>query len=734
MKIEKNRLALIMSVAEQSTSMNYTFSQQLSARRSKSLLKVAIGLLLPVLALIFYEKLNESLSISSYLIFIPTVILVVIIGGSYLGLISTILCTFLIYTYTYAPKNSLPINEIGYYLDLSIFLVLGITCSIFSILYNKTKRKEFESRLQLENLNNFYSEQLEFYNQIEKIISEPYEFQNYLEKVTELTIPYLSDLAIITTLENNMISVNTIATTEQINKQEILHFLNKNLQENKELPFSIKFVITHSKPFICEKYLEESLYNYTSNQKENNFIQKLNIKSFITLPLITKDKTIGTLTLATTDSARTFTSKNLNLLKFVTKRIALASEQANHYFESKKAKAERDKVFSITTQDLKNPVAAIQLGIQLLLDQISTERDLKNEIQFQLSSQATPVNTNRTKKILDGIDRQVKLVNSLLYDLKNLSEFQSGKIKLEYSESEIESLIHCMLKHIHSIAEKKNVEIKYVLENDLPKIYCDRNRILNALTNILENSIRFTQNNGQIQIDIKWIHNTFQFCITDTSQGFSINQLVRVFDHFWQNCDTSHLGKELGLFTAKGAIEAHGGKFWIQNDIENGSHLYFSIHNIGQKIQNNSQSECPLQNVNTLKLNKILHVLLVDDSIEMLEIMGLLLRKAGICVTEANSVDEAMAKLRETIPDVIVSDIEMPHASGYDLVKRVHQLSKEAGGQTPIAALTAHYNESEFRKIEAAGFDLRLQKPIKVEQLIDAISKLGACQIEKAHS
>jgi K+-sensing histidine kinase KdpD/ActR/RegA family two-component response regulator len=723
-----------MSVAEQSTSMNYTFSQQPLARRSKLLLKVAFALLLPFVTLILYEKLNESLTITSYLIFIPTVFLIIMLGGGYLGLISICLSTFLLFFYANTYKSLLPIKEPGNFIDLFIFFILGSGCSIISILYNNTRRQDFESRSQLESLNNSFSEQIQFNNQIEKIISEPYKFQNCLEQMTELLVPYLADFAIIAIHENNKISINTIAAREQNNRQELLNFLNKDLEENKKKPFSINFVITHSKPFICENYLNDSFKDYPSNQKEKGFIQKLNIKSFITLPLIVRDNTIGTLTLATTDATRAFTSKNLNSLTFITRRIALASDHANLYFESKKARTERDKVISVITHDLKNPIAAIQLGTQLLLDQVSTERDTKVGVQFQLNSQSSAINTNRSKKILEGIDRQVKFVNSLLYDLSDLSKIHSGKIELEYSETEIESLINCALKLNYSIAEKKNVKIKYEIENNLPKLYCDRSRILHGLSNILENAIKFTQNNGQVQIKAKWNQNSFQFCIIDTSQGLSTNQIVRVFDCFWQNSETSHLGKELGLYIAKGVIEAHKGKIWIQNDGENGNQLCFSIPYIDYDLKNNSYKQKPLQEVNTLKLNKILHVLLVDDSVEMLEIMGLLLRKAGIYVTEANSVDEAMAKLKETRPDIIVSDIEMPHANGYDLIKRVHQLSKEAGGQTPIAALTAHYNESEFRKIEAAGFDLRLQKPIKVDQLITAISKLGACQIVKAHS
>jgi CheY-like chemotaxis protein len=123
---------------------------------------------------------------------------------------------------------------------------------------------------------------------------------------------------------------------------------------------------------------------------------------------------------------------------------------------------------------------------------------------------------------------------------------------------------------------------------------------------------------------------------------------------------------------------------------------------------------------------KDLHVLIVDDSFEMLEILSLILKRSGVFVTEAKSVDEVFSILKQIRPHIIISDIEMPGADGYELVRRLHSLPQEYGGNIPIAALTAHHNENEQKKIESAGFNMRLQKPIKPEHLINAVIKLSA--------
>jgi CheY-like chemotaxis protein len=119
-------------------------------------------------------------------------------------------------------------------------------------------------------------------------------------------------------------------------------------------------------------------------------------------------------------------------------------------------------------------------------------------------------------------------------------------------------------------------------------------------------------------------------------------------------------------------------------------------------------------------------VLLVDDSQEVLLLMKQILEDAGAEVSEAESVKEALTKFFLARPDVILTDVEMPDGGGYALIEKIHQLRPENGGDVPIAAFTAHDREQELRRIEDAGFDMRISKILDIKKTISAVRELAS--------
>ena len=118
--------------------------------------------------------------------------------------------------------------------------------------------------------------------------------------------------------------------------------------------------------------------------------------------------------------------------------------------------------------------------------------------------------------------------------------------------------------------------------------------------------------------------------------------------------------------------------------------------------------------------------MIVDDSPDNLLLMRRLLESSGAKVTEANSVSEALAKLTKTKPDVLLTDIEMPNEDGYDLIEKIHHLSPEEGRDIPVAALTAHDREEDLRRLEDAGFAMKLSKPIDLQKTVAAVKELAS--------
>ena len=119
-----------------------------------------------------------------------------------------------------------------------------------------------------------------------------------------------------------------------------------------------------------------------------------------------------------------------------------------------------------------------------------------------------------------------------------------------------------------------------------------------------------------------------------------------------------------------------------------------------------------------------LHILVVDDQADAREAIGLVLGQHGAEVSAVGSVDEAFARLGHVLPDVIVSDIAMPHEDGYAFIRRLRQLGPERGGRVPAIALTAYARQIDRKEILAAGFQACLTKPIDAAELAVEIERI----------
>ena len=120
-----------------------------------------------------------------------------------------------------------------------------------------------------------------------------------------------------------------------------------------------------------------------------------------------------------------------------------------------------------------------------------------------------------------------------------------------------------------------------------------------------------------------------------------------------------------------------------------------------------------------------LRLLVVDDEEDTRTLLKIVLEKCGAQVTTVSSVREAIAALKESRPDVLISDIGMPEEDGYALIKEVRALPKEDGGQTPSAALTAYARMEDRMKVLRSGFQIHIPKPVEPAELVAVVANLA---------
>ncbi|HEU5132946.1 MAG TPA: response regulator, partial [Pyrinomonadaceae bacterium] len=183
-------------------------------------------------------------------------------------------------------------------------------------------------------------------------------------------------------------------------------------------------------------------------------------------------------------------------------------------------------------------------------------------------------------------------------------------------------------------------------------------------------------------------------------------------------------GLGLGLAIVRHLVELHGGTVSAQSDgVGTGATFTVTFPLMADRAE-------PVTHAPEISLSDTysldgLKVLLVDDEPEARQIISTVITRTGAEVRACQSAHEALMKLSEWKPDVILSDIAMPEQDGYSFIRQVRSLPHDEGGNTPAAALTAYARDIDRRQALAAGYQMHIAKPIGASQLVTMIARLA---------
>jgi CheY-like chemotaxis protein len=212
--------------------------------------------------------------------------------------------------------------------------------------------------------------------------------------------------------------------------------------------------------------------------------------------------------------------------------------------------------------------------------------------------------------------------------------------------------------------------------------------------------------------------------VRDTGKGIPAEHLSAIFERFRQLDSSTRRqrgGLGLGLAIVRYLVEAHGGTVVAESAGPNmGATFTVSLPaRVDVFAQDDDAHEHrPVIETGPLRGTR---VLIVDDDDDTRELLGEVLSEAGASVVRAASASQALVQLRAEPPHVLISDIGMPFEDGYSLLRRVRSLPPERGGDVPAIALTAYARREDVTAAQDAGFQLHVVKPVRPEQLLQAV-------------
>jgi signal transduction histidine kinase len=297
--------------------------------------------------------------------------------------------------------------------------------------------------------------------------------------------------------------------------------------------------------------------DWVSGADHAELLQVTETKSLMVVPLITRGKTLGALTLAAAESDRQFSDRDLALAEEVAYRMTMAIDNARLLKQAQQATRARDNLLSIVSHDLKNPLAVIRMAVDML----------------------PPEQTNHgpTLNPQSAIRRAAARMQRLIEDLLDTACIDAERLSIEPAPVAVLPLVSEMLETLEPAAAGKSVLLVSELPADLPAVYADRTRIQQVLSNLLGNAIKFTPEGGSVTVRVTPEQDAATFSVVDTGPGILESHLPHLFDRFWRAPRTARLGTGLGLFIAKGIVEAHGGRIWVETKLGAGSTFCFTL-------------------------------------------------------------------------------------------------------------------------------------------------------------
>jgi PAS domain S-box-containing protein len=448
-----------------------------------------------------------------------------------------------------------------------------------------------------------------------------------------------------------------------------------------------------------------------------------NFRSLVGAPLMIGDRVIGVIHVDTIE-AHSFTQDDVSLLQLAADRVAPAIEHARLYEAEQRARLEaeaanrmKDEFLATISHELRSPLHSILGWVTLLRE-------------GTLGEQAKT-------RALETVERSARAQNRIISDLLDVSRIINGQLHLNVHTLEPASMIEAGVEGVRPAADAKGIRIQMMLDPKAGPISGDSDRLQQIVWNLVSNAIKFTPSGGLVQVRLERVDSHVEITVSDTGAGINPEFLPFVFDRFRQ-ADSSSTRKAgglgLGLAIVRHLVELHGGTVGAESEgVGKGAVFVVKLPlRISPTSALGKERVHPAATLNGVDLGctpplEGLRILVVDDETNARELVSAILAGCEADVKTAASAAEALAILDngdQWRPDVLISDIEMPDADGYELMRHVRSLTSECGRRVVGVALTAHARVEDRIKAIAAGFETHVPKPVEAEELLTVLGSV----------
>lgn len=364
-------------------------------------------------------------------------------------------------------------------------------------------------------------------------------------------------------------------------------------------------------------------------------------------------------------------------------------------FEQQRAVRQRDQFLAMLGHELRNPLSAIVMAIEVMGHDESVERRI--------------------------LHRQATHLTRLVDDLLDVSRVTTGKAQLQCEDLDLTELIRSCLQSLDSSVRSQQLSLTFRAPSQCVWVHADPIRCEQIVANLVTNAAKYTPVGGSIAVSLSVDEKRAEAVlrVTDSGEGISADMLPHVFELFAQaegTLDRAKGGMGIGLTLVRSLVELHRGSVEAASD-GLGCGSTFSLRLpllVAEQAKELESTPPPAPATATHPKCRHCEILLVEDNPDSREMLAMLLERAGHTVYMAEDGAEGISEAFSRKPQVLLVDIGLPGIDGYSVARTVRN---ELGSNVFMIALTGYGQPEDKERSLRAGFDVHLTKPVDVQAL-----------------
>jgi len=419
------------------------------------------------------------------------------------------------------------------------------------------------------------------------------------------------------------------------------------------------------------------------------------------VPFSFERQPVGTIWVVTHDGQRRFDAEDARLIDKLGRFAAAAYQLRSALALAQETNRHKDEFLEVLSHELRNPLLPMQLVADLLADQ--------------------PPNHDEVKRASGVMQRQLEHLAHLVGDLKDVASISRGKLELRKERVALAAVVAQAVEVSRPIIDAAGHALTVTLPPSPVFVEADPIRLVQVITNLLNNAAKFTARGGCLEVSAEAQHEDALIRVQDDGIGIEAGMLSRIFEPYAQiepSDRTSDAGMGIGLTLARSLVELHGGTIVAHSSgLGRGSEFVVRLArcaDLAQSALATSAAELPKPAAEQLR------VLVVDDHPDTADALAWVLHKIG---HEARAVYDGPSAIRafeELSPDVILQDLLMPHTGGLEIAREIRRRS--VSSRVFVVAITAAARAEALRD-KCEDFDDLVVKPIGLRQLKDVLRK-----------